>query len=440
MEGGDRERMTQATAVRRGRLFFGWLVVGAAFIIFFLTFGFMYSFSVIAKPLADVIHYDVEGVSALFSLSFTVYLLAGIPIGILADRIGARIVVLVGGVLMGLGLILAGVSTNNIQLSLAFGLAIGLALGCFYVPATNVVQAWFVRERGYATGITVLGFAIGNFIIGPILAAAIVHLGVRATLELFGLLVLIAVPAAALLFVGKPDDMGLYPDGNTTDSGVLAKQESGMSLKAAMRTRPFWHLFAAIFAASFAIYLPFVHLATSAQRAGATPFIGALVVACIGLGGVIGRLLFGHASDWINPRDGLAIAFVGLAISMAIWYRSQNPFGLAIFAFIFGFFYTWSSAIEPATMIDYFGELNGAAIMGVLFASAAAGSLFGPTISGELVDRTGSYHPAIIICAVCFVLATIAVLSVPEPQMLEHAKPRPPRRARIGLPQRRQRA
>jgi MFS family permease len=431
MEVGDNYRMAQVTAVRRGRLFFGWFVVGAAFAIFFLSFGFIYSFSVISAPLAKAAHYDVEAVSALFSICLTVYLLAGFPIGMLADRIGARLVVLAGGVLMGGGLIAASRSTSNTQFALTFGVAIGLGLACFYVPATNVIQAWFVRQRGYATGITVLGFAIGNLIVGPILAQGILQFGVRSTLFWYGVLVLVAVPVAAYFLVGKPEDKGLYPDGDTTDVDLLTRQEGGATLKNAMRTRPFWHLLAAIFLASFAIYLPFVDLGTSAQRLGAPPLMAALVVALIGLGGIIGRLLFGRSSDRINPRDALLFAFIGLSLSMFIWYRSLNPWGLGVFAVFFGFFYTLSSAIEPATIVDYFGELNCAAIMGVLFASAAAGSVFGPTITGEIVDRTGSFHPAIIICAVFFALAAVTVFTVPEPPSLVRANPRPPRRAHI---------
>lgn len=431
---GDHEGMTHATAVRRGRPFFGWYVVGGAFATFFLTFGFMYSFSVIAKPIAEAIHYDVEGVSTLFSLSFTVYLLAGVPAGMLVDRIGARAVVAAGGFLMGIGLIAASVSTTNLQISAAFGLAVGLGLACLYVPATDVVQAWFVRGRGYATGITVLGFSIGNLVIGPALAEATLRYGVRATLAGFGVLVMIVVPALSLLMIARPEDRGLYPDGDAEPPPDLAELEGGMSLRQACRTRPFWHLYAAIFIASFAIYLPFVHLGVSALRSGATALIASYIVAVLGLGGIVGRLAFGRASDKIKPRHALVFAFLGMAASMIIWYRSHNPWALAVFALVYGFFYTWSSSIEPAVMVDYFGEKHGGSIMGLLFTSAAAGSLFGPTLGGELVDRTGNYDLALISGAVLFVLAAVSMLSAPDPP--DSPPPIPFQPLRLPVPRR----
>jgi MFS family permease len=424
--------MTHASAVRGGRAFFGWYIVGAAFTIFFLTFGFMYSFSVIAKPIADAIHYDVEGVSTLFSLSFTVYLLAGVPAGFLVDRIGARIVIAVGGFLTGFGIILASQATTNLQISLAFGLAVGLGLACLYVPATNVVQAWFVRGRGYATGITVLGFATGNLVIGPLIAESIIRFGVRPTLAAYGVILMVVIPVLSLVMVGKPEDLGLYPDGDSDPSPLLAEEQAGMPLSQATHTRPFWHLYLAIFVASFAIYLPFVHLGTSALKTGASPLMAGFVVAMLGLGGIFGRLVLGRASDRIRPRHGLLFSFLGLAASMVIWYRSPNPLGLAVFALVYGFFYTWSSAVEPPVIVDYFGEKHSGAIMGMIFTSAAAGSLLGPTIGGEIVDRTGSYDAALVTGAILFVVSALSMLTVPDPPDFTPAKRR--RQVRLRAP------
>jgi len=405
----------QIASRARHQPFFGWYVVGAAFVVFFLGFGFIYSFSVFAKPIADSIHYDVEGVTALFSLCYTVYLITGVLAGFLADRVGARAVVALGGILMGLGLLAASQSTTNLQISAAFGLGIGPGLGCFYVPASNVVEAWFIRRRGYATGITVLGFSTGNLVVGPVLAEAILRFGVRAALGGFGVIVLVAVPALALLMISRPEDRGLYPDGDVQPPPTLAEEEGGLTLRQAIRTRAFWHLYMAIFLASFAIYLPFAHLGTFAVKYGASPVLASMVVGLLGLGGIIGRLALGGYTDRVKPIVSLFIAFVGLALAMAIWYRSLNIWGLAVFAVVFGIFYTTSSAVEPAAIVNYFGERHGGAIMGMMFTSAAAGSLLGPTITAEVVDRTGSYGLAIVAGAALFVLAAASLPALPKP-------------------------
>jgi MFS transporter, OFA family, oxalate/formate antiporter len=399
---------------RRG-IFFGWYIVSAAFISFFLAFGFIYSFGIFALPIADVIHYDVEAVSSLFSFSYCVFLITGLGAGLLADRIGGHWLVAAGGILFGFGLIGAGRATTNLQISAAFAFGVGLGMACIYVPATGVVEAWFVRERGYATGITVGGFEAGNLVIPIVATVAILQWGVRATLTGFGAIMLVVIPALAFVMASRPEDRGLYPDGAAEPPTEANADKAGKTLGEAVRLRTFWQMYLAVFFASFAIFLPFAHLNFSAVERGVPAPIAAGLVALIGLGGLAGRFGLGRYTDRVSPKRLLALTFGVLALSMLVWGNSTRVLGFSVFAALFGLAYATSSALEPALAIDYFGTKHGGAILGLLFTAGAPGSLLGPTLTGELYDRTGSYHYSILIGMIVFVIATVLVVLLPDP-------------------------
>src|SRR5437763_6866207 len=133
------------------RVFYGWLVVAAAFAVTFVGFGSAYSFSAFLGPLQDEFGASRGSVSLVFSLAGFVYFGLGIVSGPLADRWGSRRLAITGMILTGLGLALASVARSLPEVYTAYGLGVGLGIGCAYVPALGAVQRWFARRRAVAS-------------------------------------------------------------------------------------------------------------------------------------------------------------------------------------------------------------------------------------------------------------------------------------------------
>src|SRR5437764_8586351 len=134
-----------ATAVpTRPGLFHGWLVVAAAFAVTFVGFGSAYTFSAFVGSLQQDFAASRGSVSLVFSLAGFLYFALGLLSGPLADRFGSRRLAVIGMVLTGLGLAAAGMARSLIEVYLAYGLGVGLGVGCAYVPAIGAVQRWFV--------------------------------------------------------------------------------------------------------------------------------------------------------------------------------------------------------------------------------------------------------------------------------------------------------
>src|SRR5215207_1638504 len=167
-------------AVRsRTGIFYGWLVVAAAFAVTFVGFGSAYTFSAFLKPLQADFGASRGSVSLVFSLAGFLYFGFGIVSGPLADRWGARRLAVAGMLLVGLGLAAASVARTLAEVCLAYGVGVGLGIGTSYVPALGAVQRWFTRRRGFASGLAVSGIGVGTFVMPPCAAALIEALGWR---------------------------------------------------------------------------------------------------------------------------------------------------------------------------------------------------------------------------------------------------------------------
>ncbi len=132
-----------------------------------VTYGLMFSYSVFFKPLADDFGWDRATVSLVYSASLVIRGAAAIGMGWLADRYGARKLLVLCGLLIGAGLVLSSYVYTLWQLFLTYGVidAVGLS-GAFGIGMAEVSR-WFTEKRGLALGIASAGSGLGTLLIVP---------------------------------------------------------------------------------------------------------------------------------------------------------------------------------------------------------------------------------------------------------------------------------
>ena len=329
--------MRIAKAGAEPRLFHGWWVVAAAFAITFLGFGSAYTFSNFLEPLQRDFGASRGSVSLVFSLAGFLYFGLGIVSGPLADRFGSRPLVLIGMTLLGLGLALASAAHSLIEVYAAYGLGVGLGMGCAYVPAIGAVQRWFVRRRGFASGLAVAGIGVGTLVMPPLASLLIGSFGWRGAYLALAALALVLGCGMALLIENDPSGRGLNPDGDELAAQTV--QAGGAAVGEAIRSGRFISLYAACLICSFGVFVPFVHLVPFARDHGIAASMAAVLLGVIGLGSTAGRFFLGTVADRMGRERALLMMFVGMAASLAIWALSANVWSLAVFAFVYGVFY-----------------------------------------------------------------------------------------------------
>ncbi|HYM72669.1 MAG TPA: MFS transporter [Stellaceae bacterium] len=372
-------------------MFYGWFVVAAAFAVTFVGFGSAYTFSAFVAALQKDFAASRGSVSLVFSLAGFLYFGLGIVSGPLADRWGSRRLVVIGTVLIATGLAAASAARNLAEVYAAYGLGVGLGVGCSYVPAVGAVQRWFTRQRGFASGLAVSGIGVGTLVMPPFASFLIAAAGWREAYLILGVFVAVVGTWMALPIENDPRGRGLAPDGDAPPSQASPMQAPGAAIGEAVRSPSFVALYAACLVCSFGVFIPFVHLAPYAIDHNVERSAAILLLGVIGIGSTAGRFFLGGMADRMGRRSALVAMFLGMALALVIWAMSTGLWGLAAFAFVYGVFYGGWVAVLPAVVMDYFGGRNVSGIIGILYTSVAFGTLIGPSAAGFAFDLSHSY-------------------------------------------------
>ncbi|CAB3971632.1 MFS transporter permease [Burkholderia cenocepacia] len=424
------------------RVFYGWYVVAAAFAVTFVGFGSAYTFSAFVESLQRDFAASRGQISLVFSLAGFLYFGFGIVSGPLADRFGSRRLAVAGMLLTGIGLAAAGAAHTLVQVYVAYGLGVGLGVGCAYVPAVGAVQRWFVRRRGFASGLAVAGIGVGTLVMPPLASALIAHVGWRGAYFTLAVIAVVIGAGMALLIENDPRGRGLLPDGEAAHepvegggakatardagrsvSGAAARRKpaAGATVREAVTSRSFASLYAACLVCSFGVFVPFVHLVPYALDHGVSSSTAVLLLGAIGVGSTAGRFFLGGLADRFGRRTSLLAMFAGMAVALVAWAGAGTVAMLAAFALGFGVFYGGWVAVLPAVVMDYFGGRNVSGIIGVLYTSVAFGTLIGPTAAGFIYDAGGGYFVPILASAAANAIAFAIVATTGRASTAAHA-------------------
>ena len=289
--------------------FYGWVVVGCAFLVLFLTYGVQYSFGVFVPPMLDDLGWQRASLGGAFSLYSMVDMGFSLVSGRLTDTLGPRRVIGLGGVMLGLGIMATSQVSAQWQMYLSYGIIAALGMSTAYIPCNMTVVRWFQRQRGLALGIASCGASCGILVVPTLSSYLITLTDWRTSLLILGASMFLLIILAARFMVRDPELLGLETDGKelSTTHEQLGKDEplheaAGWTLTEARSTFSFW-LFLLTFAAILlTTTIPFVHVPVFARDMGLSAIGGSMAVSICGLFALIGSISLGTLSDRIGPK------------------------------------------------------------------------------------------------------------------------------------------
>ncbi len=356
----------------------GWTIIVASIVIVGFGVGALFSLAVFLKPMQDSMGWSRAAISAVALWMWVAYGIGSLMWGVLAERWGARRVVLAGGFLLGLGLIASSRMTALWQLYAAFGGVVGVAAGAFYAPLTTTATRWFTTNRGLAVALVSAGTGLGTFVVAPLTRWLISSYDWRMAMLILGDLVwLVIIPLGLVVREAAGEAArGAGPD---------------VPLAEIFRSPQFWLIALTHFTCCIAHAGPIFHMVTHAIDQGVPTMTAATILGLSGLASLMGRVISGIAADRWGSKPVL-IAMLGLqAPAICLYLFTSSPAGFYALALLFGMSYGGVMPMYALLTREYFGARAMGTAYGAIFMLQAIGMGLGAYAGGWIYDDLGTY-------------------------------------------------
>ncbi len=376
----------------------GWLAAAAGCLLNAWTFGVFYSFGTAVGQMGEEFGAGLSSFGRVFGITTFWFFSLGLFSGPLADRFGARPLILVGAGFIGTGLLLTAQAGSLTVAYVTYGIGVGTGIGCYLVPLTAAVSGWFDKKRPTALGLATAGIGLGTLLLVPVGEWLIRTQGWRDAFTLMGIGSAIVYTLAGLAIARPP--------GTQQASGSNDRQH----LVSVMRQRSYWRLYGSGLVMSLALFGPFIFLVTYAKQNGISGQAGAWLISILGVGSVLGRLGIGPIASRHGVMPLVVASFAVQPVAYVIWLVAGSSYLLlAVFAALLGVGYGGYVALSPTAAAEIYGLQGLGRVLGVLYTSAGIGALFGPETLGLIIERAG-FDTAIVLSIGLSGLATSIAL------------------------------
>jgi MFS family permease len=363
--------------------FYGWVIVGVGIVATCVGLGAMMSLTVFLQPLAEAMGWSRSGVATAVMLNFLCMGVGVFGWGALSDRFGTRIVVLAGGLLIGLGMVLASQAATLGQFQVRFGVIVGVAAGSLYGPITALTTRWFTRNRTLAVALVSAGLSVGTTVMAPLARWLISAFDWRTAMFMIGDLVWLVIVPVAFLLRPPPALVGAVAGTGSPDPPLTVAQ--------ALRTPQFAAIALTHFACCAAHSGPIFHMVTHAIDRGVPAMAAATVLSVAGLASLSGKIVCGIAADRMGVKRTLIAGLALQAASIVLYLFTRELGSFYALAVSFGFAYGGVMPLYAVLVREYFGERIVGSIFGAVSTAATLGMALGPWAGGWMFDVVGSY-------------------------------------------------
>ncbi len=390
------------------------LIYGAIGVLVLLFAGLVYAWSVLARPISEYFTaWSSTQLSFTFTLCIIFFCLGGLLNGLVSEKFPPKIMLKLSAILFLAGFVMASKSQNIMTLYIGYGVIAGLASGFAYNSVLGSIAKFFPDCPGLISGILLMGFGFGSFLIGKVYQAYTPSgVGVeawRSSFMIFGV-ILFVVMFVSSFFIRKPtqEEIKLVSQNIKEETTNKKLQSIDVKPKDVLKKSSFWiyFLWATLLSASgLAVVSQASGIVVEVQKNISAGTIST-VVGLISIFNGIGRVIFGGMFDKIGRLKTMLLNNILFVVSIAILMLAimTSKFILIIIGFItIGMSYGGVTPTNAAFVNDFYGEKYYSVNLSLITMNLFIAS-FGSTIAGVLYDSTGSYFSTLIAMVIAVVI------------------------------------
>ncbi len=408
----------------------GFMVVAGALLIQ-MSLGAIYAWNVFTPTLQQA-GWSTADTQWPFTIGLVSFAVVMVYAGRHLYSIGPRTLTIAGGLLLGLGYVIAGLAGGTAFWPVLFGVGIlgGAGIGLGYVVPIAVGMQWFPDKKGLITGIAVAGFGLGAMIWVKLAGSwgnLIPDYGIADTFIIYGVLFAITVLIGSVWM--------RFPPHFEPPAADMSTGRHDFNSREMRRTTQYWSIFATFAVGATAGLMciglmklfPGKALATAGFDSAKASSIAGTAMVVFALANAAGRIGWGKISDMIGhavncDQNGRRTSIVVMMASQGLFvsmfpFVAGEPMLLMLVAALIGFNFGGNFALFPAITTDTFGHKYFGQNYGYVFLAYGIGGTVGPMLGGYLGDMN-SFTPAFIITGVMSLVAAVIISTVKIPTKL----------------------
>tara|TARA_Y100001960_G_scaffold234467_1_gene246661 strand:- start:2941 stop:4155 length:1215 start_codon:yes stop_codon:yes gene_type:complete len=364
-----------------------------------LSIGILYVWGVFSEPLAEALGVDAKHVDGPYQTSVFTFSVSLFLAGVWQDKVGPRIVTILGVFLVGAGLLASGYASTLMELQVTFGCMVGAGMGFAYACIGPCTMKWWPENRkGLVSGLTAGGFAMAALYLAPLSTILIEHFGILDTFKILGIGLLFMIPMASLLVDPPKGYVADEPKGETAESCV----DVNIQWLDMLKTPQFYQIWLMFMVSSAAGIMLIGSIGNVSKSIGLTSEEIALSIILLAIFNTAGRVIGGVVFDKIGRVHTLGLIFLLQAVNMIFFTTIETTIplmiGISVGAMSYGALF---GVFPPVTAIDY-GLKSYGTNFGILYSAWGVSGFFG----GILASISGTTETTYLAFAVLLFFIT----------------------------------
>ena len=387
-------RPNAAATEPQGESAYAWLRLLVSLALMTIGGSGMYGITVVLPRIQQEFAVGRSDASFPYALTLVGFGIGGILMGRLADRFGVMVPVLLGGVCLGSGFLLAGSAHSLWQFNLAQGLLIGLlGTSATFAPLVADTSQWFTRRRGIALAICMSGNYVAGALWPPVTQHMVELWGWRAAYSAIGYFCFASILPLAWFLKRRAPVLISTPKPAAASATRNAVSERPLNLNPTLLTVL---LSVAGLSCCVAMAMPQVHIVAYCTDLGFGATQGAQMLSLMLGAGIISRLVSGWVSDHLGGLLTLLIGSLLQLLALLLFLPFKGLVPLYVISGLFGLFQGGIVPCYALIVREYFTPQTAGTRVGTVLMATLFGMALGGWLSGAIFDWTGSYRAAFL--------------------------------------------
>jgi MFS family permease len=406
--------------ISKSKLHYGWIVVVVTFLTLLVSAGIRSAPGVLMIPMEEHFGWDRTVITFALAINLALYGLCGPFAAALFEVYGVRRVTVLALLMLALGTSVSSLMTTPWQLTLLWGLIVGLGTGfTSSVLGTVVANRWFTKRRGLVVGILSASGATGQLVFLPLFARLVQSGGWSKPVWVTAFSALVVAVLVLLFMRNTPADNGLLPYGTTESPKVSTAPINPFALafqglKIGVRSKDFLLLAGSFFVCGASTNgLIGTHFIPASMEKGMPEVTAASMLAIIGIFDIVGTTSSGWLSDRYDNRWLLFwyYGLRGLSLLILPYALGSTRLGLIVFIVFYGL--DWVATVPPTVKLssEVFGEKS-SIVFGWIWAAHQLGAATAAFGGGALHTWLGDYQVTFMSAGILCLLSSGLVIRI----------------------------